>query len=341
MDKLRAIEYFLRAVEAGSFGRAARELDVSTPALTQLVGALERSLGVILLHRSPRGVTLTADGERYYEVAVGVVAGLADIESRLGPRGARLRGTLSVGLRSGVAQALVLPQLGRFLSDHPDVDLVLKVVETLDEAASQQVDVSVITGWPPTKDFAVRVLAPTRNVVCAAPAYWSRHGEPAEPDDLLQHDCLVMRSSGGAVLDQWVFERDGERRTVNVRPRVLSHHSAWIHAAACAGAGVIRTVESVVGRELASGALKPALTEWECSEPPLHIALYRPKQRQSRLVRAFVDFVVDAFAALDGAPRQAPPSYRTVPPEWYGRAQGRQSAFVARRARHTGRAGTS
>jgi LysR family transcriptional regulator for bpeEF and oprC len=330
LDKLRAIEYFLRAAEAGSFGRAARALDVSTPALTQLVSALERSLGVILLHRSPSGVVLTADGERYYGVALGACAELADIEDRLGPRGTRLRGTLSLGIRSGMAHALVLPHLWRFLQQHPDVDLVLKAVETLDETTSQQVDVTLTTGWPPTKDFAVRVLAQTRNLVCAAPAYWARRGEPTDPDELLQHDCLVMRSSGGTLMDQWVFEREGERRTVNVRPRIVSYHSAWVHAAACGGAGVIRTVESSIRPELASGALKAVLADWQGLEPPLQFAIYRPKQRQSRLVRAFLDFMVDAFAALDEAPRHDPAPPRTPRPDWFGRAQGRQSTFAAR-----------
>jgi len=143
MDKLRAIEYFVRTVEAGSFGAAARSLDVSTPAVSQLVGTLERSLGIALLHRSPRGIALTADGRRYYEVLHRLTDDLRDIERQLGP-GLRPRGTLTVGMRAGVAQACVMPHIARFLARYPEVDLILKPVETLEEVDSQDLDIAVM-----------------------------------------------------------------------------------------------------------------------------------------------------------------------------------------------------
>jgi len=331
MDKLRAIEYFLRTAESGSFGNAARLLDVSTPAVTQLVAALERSLGTILLHRSPRGVALTADGERYYQVARAAAGELQDIEKLLGPRGAKPRGTLTVGMRSGVAQSIVLPRIGRFLSRYPDVELVLKPAETLAEIEAQDVDVAVMTGWPPARDFAVRALAFTKHVVCASPGYWRRMGEPVEPEGLLEHECLVMRSSGGTLLDRWTFERNGDRRTIDVRGRLLSHHSTWIQAAACAGAGVIRVGDFSVQRDLAAGTLKRVLLDWEALEPPMHFAVYRPGQRQSILVRVFVDFLVEVFSATEDGGRIDLPAGRITKPEWFGRAHGRQSAYAARR----------
>ena len=330
MDKLRAIEYFIRTVEAGSFGAAARLLDVTTPAVSQLVGTLERSLGITLLHRSPRGIAITADGHRYYEVLHRLTDDLRDIERRLGP-GSRPRGTLTVGMRAGVAQVFVMPHIGRFLAHYPDVNVILKPVETLEEVGRQGLDLAVMTGWPPSGDYAVRILGQTRSVICASPDYWRHAGEPKDPDELRQHECLVLRSSGGTLLDRWAFQRDGERRLVDVRARVLSYQSTWVQEAACSGAGVIRVADFSVQHHLSNGLLVAALADWEVLESPMHFAVFRARQRQSRLVRAFVDFLLEIFSATqrDAAARQP------GRPAWFGRVQGRQSmhASVSRRAR--------
>src|SRR5437660_1423629 len=115
MDKLRAIHYFNRSAETGSFAAAARSLDVSPPAVTQLVASLEVSLGVALFYRSTRGISLTADGERYYEVSRTAADELQDIEQRLRARGTKPRGTLTIGMRSAVGQNCVMPRIARFL----------------------------------------------------------------------------------------------------------------------------------------------------------------------------------------------------------------------------------
>jgi len=336
MDKLRAIEYFNRAVEHGTFAATARALGVSKPAVTQLVAALERSLGATLLHRTKNGLVLTADGEKFHEVAQAIESELREVEQRLASRGAQPRGTLVVGLRGSLSQNYVMPRIGRFLERYPEIELVLKPVETLDELDAQHVDVAVMTGWPPKGDYAVRTLAETRDVVCASPQYWLRAGKPQVPEDLADHHCLVIRSSGGALVDRWTFERDGERRTIDVRSRLLSYQGTWIQEAACAGVGVIRLGELALARYLAGGLLEPALTDWEILEAPIQYVAYRPAQRRSKRVRAFVDFLVDIFAEVDGvvasgnvagAGRRL--NRRVTTPEWYGRVKGRQSAAHA------------
>ena len=114
-----------------------------------------------------------------------------------------------MNITGSMAQYCVLPNLPRFFEQHPELELVLKPVEQISDFDTQEVDVAVLTGWPPDGDFVVRQLAQTRNLVCASPDYWSRRGRPASPDDLAAHDCLVMRSSGGVLL-VGEYERDGE-----------------------------------------------------------------------------------------------------------------------------------
>jgi|SRR6267378_2080410 len=332
MDKLRAIQYFNRAVEAGSFAAAARLFDVSTPAVTHLIGALERSLGVALLHRTTRGLSLTTDGERYYETSRKVAADLHDLEQRLAPRGAKPRGTLTVGMRQSVGQHCVMPRIARFLSRFPDIELITKPLFTLQGFAEQNLDMAVMAGWPSERDLVVRPLAQTRHIVCASPEYWSRAGKPVEPEALRNHSCLVVRSASGVLLDSWGFERDGERRTIDVKSQLFSDDRAWLVEAACAGAGVMRITDLTSGRSFSSGLLVPVLTDWEGLEAPTIYAAYRRGQRNSKLVRVFLDFLVEVFAEIENerVPALAGAVPRAPKPQWWDRAHGRRSADVAR-----------
>ena len=260
MDKLRAIEYLNRAVEFGSFASAARSLDVSTPAVAQLVGALERSLGVALLHRTTRGLSLTVDGERYYATSRKITADLRDLEQTIGPRGTKLSGTLTVGMRQAVGQNCVMPRIARFLTRFPDVQVVTKPARTDHDIDVKKLDIAVLMGWPTERDLGVRPLAQTRYVVCASPEYWTRAGRPHEPDELRKHHCLFFRSSSEILLDRWIFAGRGERRTVDVQSRLFSDDRPWLDEAACAGAGVIRLADLTLGRYLSSGLLVPVLS---------------------------------------------------------------------------------
>jgi DNA-binding transcriptional LysR family regulator len=329
MDKLRAIQYFNRAVEAGSFAAAARSLEVSAPAVTQMIGALERALRVVLFHRTPRRLTLTADGERYYEISRKIAAELQDVELRLASRGVKPRGTLTVGMWSTVAQYCVMPRINRFLERFPDVDIIARPVGPVETMDREALDVSVLVGWPIGGDFVVRPLAQTRYVVCASPEYWRRAGTPGEPDELRHHDCLVYRGMREVVLDRWSFRRNGRQVSVDVKGRLLSDHRSWLDEAACSGAGVIRGADLTLGRYLSSGLLTPALTDWEALDPPSIFAMYRKSHRRSRLVRVFLDFLVDIFRELEHEP-VSHAAFAPVP-GWFGRVHGRHSLYAARK----------
>lgn len=332
MDKLRAIQYLNHAVEFGSFAAAARSLDVSTPAVAQLVGALERSLGVVLLHRTTRGLSLTVDGERYYETSRKITADLRDLEQSIGPRGSKPRGTLTVGMRQSVGQNCVMPRITRFLARFPDIELVTKPARTVQDIDEKKLDIAVLMGWPSERDLGVRPLAQTRYVVCASPEYWVRAGRPHDPEELRNHHCLLFRSSSEILLDRWIFARRGEQRTVDVKSRLLSDDRPWLDEAACTGAGVIRLADLTLSRYLSSGTLVPVLTDWEAMEAPTVYATYRRSQRNSKLVRVFLDFLVEIFSEL--ARERTPAPGGAIPhvpkPEWFGHTHGRQSAYVAR-----------
>ena len=330
MDRLRAIEYFNHAVEHGSFAAAARSCDVTTAAVTQLIGALEQSLGVRLFHRSRHGLALTAEGERYYETSSRVAQLMHEVELTLQPRGAKPHGRLVVGLRPQVGQS-VAPDIARFLARYPDIELELRTISTI-KALDEGVDIAVLIGWPSDGEAVVRILAQTELIVCASPQYWNRVGMPQDPEDLRDHHCMVLRGAIGTLLDRWIFEKGGERRVIDVRARIFSDDGGMLHKAACADAGVVRLADLALRPYLSSGLLVRALEDWQALEAPMLFAAYPKRQRQSKLVRAFIEFLQEIFAPPDEHGRALRGVFPPVrPPEWFGHTRGRQSAYVARR----------
>jgi LysR family transcriptional regulator, regulator for bpeEF and oprC len=241
-------------------------------------------------------------------------------------------------MRHVVAQLAVMPRISRFLARYPEIELVTKTIVTVNDIDKLSLNLAVLTGWPPERDLVVRHLAQTRHVVCAAPEYWRRAGQPREPEDLRSHHCLVFRSAGGAMLDRWTFQKHGERRSVDVQTRLLSDDRSWLDAAACAGAGVMRLNDLTAGRLLSSGALVPALTDWEAIEAPTIFVAYHPRERKSRLVRVFVDFLIELFAELENE-RAAAALPGVAQPEWFSRARGRQSSYAKRGTRRSASTG--
>lgn len=187
MDKLRALHYFVAAAEEGSFSAAARRFDVSVPAVTKLVSALERDLGVKLLDRSTQGLSLTARGAQYLENCTPLLAQLADADRALAAPGARRARTLVVGAPPLLSRALLVPALGEWHERHPHVHIDLRTVDflTVKDTATRGVDVLVALGWPGSVDLVQRPLAQSRLIICASPAYWRRHGMPGRPAELV------------------------------------------------------------------------------------------------------------------------------------------------------------
>ena len=330
MDRLRAMEYLVRVVEAGSFAAAARELDVSPPAVTQLIAALERELGAQLLRRDSRRLSLTPDGEEFLPACTNALVELRAAEARLSVNRTRASGKLVVGMQRRTGQA-VAPFIPDFLARHPGITLDFRVVPNPKVPLAALVDVLVFVGWLEDVDMVAKRIAQTRYVTCAAPAYWHAHGVPNDPDELRAHDCLAFRSPWGVVIDVWKYRRGEEVRSVVLEPRVVSEDLDWMATLAADGAGVTRMVDLSTRPYFEQGLLQPVLEDWEALEaPPVHV-MYRRGSRPSARVRAFVDFVTEIFANLE-ASRVGTMERKVAPvpmPSWFG---GNWVGSLARRA---------
>lgn len=319
MDKLRGMEYLVRIAESGSFAAAARQLDVTPSAVAQMIAALERELGACLVVRGSRGVALTPDGEQYYRTCVQTVADLRAAEAKLRGGRARASGVLVVGMAARIARNCIIPELPGFLARHPELSIDVRTVHTTDEPAAAVVDVMLISAWQHFEDMVERNVAQLRHLTCAAPAYWSRHGMPQDPDELRNHVTLAMRTSQNAVLDEWKYRRGQAVRSVKLRPRVVSEDRDSTVDLALRAFGVVRVGDLIAWPHIRSGQLVPALRDWEGLEAPPVRLLYRRTVAGSARVRAFAAFVDDVFARLKaqraaagyGEPALEPP------PDWF------------------------
>lgn len=335
MDRLRALRYFIAAAECGSFSGAARDLDVSVAAVSKLVTVLERELGVRLFERHTYGLALTASGASYLESCQPALAMLADADEQVSAGStSRLRGTVVAGVQPVIAQECLTAALPRFNAMYPDIQLDLRYFMRVTEEQTRGVDVFIVLGWPQVGDLVQRHIGASSFVVCAAPSYWAARGMPRHPRDLEKHNCLTIRGNLGTLMDLWQFKRGNEEISVAARGWLVAdnaHRDAML-AVAIAGGGVVRLLDWQMrhGQSLASGALVPALTDWELTTevPPVNL-LYPASVRRIPRVRAFIDFVTQLFRDIERQREIRAPA--TGQPRWLATRHHRASATLAQR----------
>ncbi len=303
---------FLRVVERGGFAPAAGDLGLTPSALSKLVARLEARLGVKLLTRTTRRLAPTPEGEAYAARARDILALIEAAEAEAMAGGARPRGHLRVNTGTAFARHRLVPILPGFFARYPEITLDLGVTDRRVDMVAEQADVLLRVGSLDDSGLIARKLADGRRVICAAPAYLARRGTPARPEDLLQHDCLVVH--GLARLPAWPF-RDGKGgvRTLTVRGRAATDSAEAVRGMALAGLGIIRVAAFFVAQDIRLGRLVPLLEADHVSEEvPLWAVVAPGRQRMPR-VRAFIDFVAEQVGGL-GEGRRPAPTLAAVPP---------------------------
>ena len=328
MDKLRALHYLAAAAAEKSFSGAARALEVSVPAVAKMINALEKQLGVQLVERTARGLTLTAGGASYLEACAPALAQLSDADEQARALAVRLKGTLVVGVQHVIARGCLTAALPRFHARHPDIELDVRDFQQVTEGQVSGLDVMLVLGWPKAPDLVCRRIAAGRLIVVASPAYWAAHGMPERPMDLERHVCLTIRSVYGAVMDAWSFSRGAEQETVRARGWITTSnaHRDLVIELGLEGHGVMRILDWTNLPHLASGVLVQALTDWESTEAVPVNLLYSASTRRIPRARVFIDFVTELFDDLDR--RRGGHVMGTERPAWLSRPRARASDFV-------------
>jgi len=283
---------FLAVCGAGGFRRAAKQLGLSASHVSETISRIEAQLGVPLLARTTRSVMPTQAGRALAErIAPLLLDARMAVREVVGADKA-LRGALTLNVTGAVMVDILPPLIDRFLLAHPGVRVEIQVEDRLVDITAAGCDAGIRYGEHMAQDMIAVPIGPASQqlALAAAPGYLARRGMPAHPDEVLQHDCVRMRFSSGA-LTQWSFAQDGKTLTLDPPARLVVGVDAAAAAIglACAGHGLICTFRNWLDPDLAAGRLVPVLEDWWLAfEGP---RLYFPSRRMPPPLRAFVDLL--------------------------------------------------
>lgn len=298
MDKLRAMEVFVRVVETGAFTRAAESLGMPKATAATLLQKLEASLGVRLLNRTTRRISVTPDGEAYYERCVAILGQVRETEEALTGQRTAPRGRLRVEVPTLIARSVLVPALPTFFERYPEVELSLSCKERRSDLVEEGIDCALWSGELAESTLVARRVAYLYYATCAAPSYLARHGRPTHPDQLRDHRC-VSHFHGGARVTDWQFSRGAKRVQVEARGHVAVDDDNAYVAAVEAGLGVAQVPAFVLKEAMERGTLDLLLPDWFPEPAPLYVVYPRHRQLSSR-VRVFVDWLAALLDAHDG-----------------------------------------
>lgn len=288
------MQFFSVVMRCGSLSAAARELQVSPPAVSKRLAALEARLGVTLLNRTTRRLALTPEGETYLETARRILGEIESLERELQGARSEPSGLLRVNATLGFGRMHVAPAIASFARAHPKIEVQLQLSVNPPALTEDAFDVCVRFGEPPDARVIARMLAPNRRLLCASPAYLQRRGMPRTPHDLASHDVIAIRQ-GDEAYGLWRLRSGRRVETVRVRGALSTNDGEIAVNWALAGHGIVLRAEWDVARYLRSGRLRQVLETWQ--PPPADIYAVCPARHQATMrVRAFVDHLADAFA---------------------------------------------
>jgi len=287
------MEVFVRVAEAGSFTRAAGALEISRASVSTAVQQLEAHLGVRLLHRTTRRVTLTREGEEYHARCLALLAELDAAEKMFEAPSDGLSGTLSIDVPTRIAHRIIIPQLPEFLSEHPSLRIRLGASDRSINLVEHGVDAVVRVGTLPDSSLVARPIGSLVQVNCASPSYLAKEGPLSTLEDLDEH-LVVHYSPGFSGSAEWDYVDDGKLKTRSMRS-VVAIDSAEAYIACClAGLGLIQVPAYDVQEHLEAGRLVSVLPEHV--PPPIPASIVYPTRKHiPRRVRAFSDWIARLF----------------------------------------------
>ena len=297
MGKLEAMQTFIRVVDAGTFTRAADLLGVPKSTVSRQVQALEKTLGVRLLHRTSRQLSVTEQGAAYYQGALRLLDQLGILESSVGNTLAAPHGRIRVELPGALAYQLIIPALPDFFDQYPDVQLELSVANRPVDLIAENVDCVIRVGPLMNDSLIARPLGLLGMMSCASPEYLAEFGLPTHPDALdKDHKVIQVVSPKSGRPFASDIASGAERTTLRGAHQIAVNDSAGALVAALAGLGVLTTYAFLVTPHVQVGRLVPLFEQWESAYIPVHVA-YSENRHLASKVRVFIDWVVALFAA--------------------------------------------
>jgi LysR family transcriptional regulator, transcriptional activator for dmlA len=290
--------FFTVLARAGSLSAAGRELGISTPAVSKHLALMEARVGVALVNRTTRRMSLTPEGELYLEQARRILASIDDLEQQLGVSKGVPQGLLRVNATLGFGRSHVAPLISAFVRKYPAVEVQLQLSVNPPALTEDAFDVCIRFGAPPDSRVVAKNLAPNRRLLCASPAYLAKHGMPKSPSDLAKHHCIGIRQ-GEEAYGVWRLSsgrgRQASSEAVKVRGKLTTNDGGIAVSWALDGHGILMRAEWDIERYLKSGRLVQVLPQYSTPDADIY-AVFPQRHQLSARVRAFVDFLAGSFA---------------------------------------------
>lgn len=301
MDKLKSLRIFIRSAQHGSFSEAARQLGMAPSAVSRAVLRLEDELGVRLLQRTTRSLTLTDDGNRFYQRCQQMLNDLEEAELEVKQSQINPIGTLRLDLSFVFGKLHIAPALLQFAAQYPELNLNVSFNDRLIDLIEEGIDATVRIGLGSDSSLIMHHLATAHYITCASPQYLARYGTPTTLTELLQHRCVNFIFPQTRREANWKFEQDGKAIDFAVESYLRFDNSEVILETVIQGGGVVQLPKFVAAKAIAQGSLQPILQSY-APQVGLPIAVLSPQKRYlSAKVRVFVEFMKELAATLKRA----------------------------------------
>lgn len=293
MDAVSDLAFFALLLKQGSLAAVARELGVTPPVVTKRLSSLEKRLGVRLLNRTTRRMSVTHEGEVYLSNGARILAEIEELELTVASSRAVPKGLLRVNATFGFGRKHIAPAVSDFAKRYPEVEVQLQMTERPMNLADMAFDVGIRIGELPDARITARKIASNRRLLCASPIYLEKCGNPSVPHDLQRHDCIVIRENDAAY-GVWHLSNGRKQQTVKVRGTLSTNDGEAALGWALDGHGIIMRSQWDAAPYLRSGRLCPVLGDWSLPGADI-FAVYPERLNLSAKVSAFVNFLVERF----------------------------------------------
>jgi len=290
MESFGAIPVFVTVVESGGFSPAAKLLGISKSAVSKRVTQLEEQMGVKLLHRTTRKLSLTEAGEHFFQHARIAHQAAKDAQDAVAQLQGEPQGRLRINTPMSFGRLHIAPLIPEFLKRYPKISIEMVMDDKVADLIGEGFDIAIRGGDLPDSSLIARKLAPLRNVLCASPEYIEKHGRPVELSQLADHNCLIFTYSKD--IKEWLFIKDGQTQSVEVTGNYNVNNSEALREALLQGVGIGRLPTFVAGPDIKSGELVSLFEEYQMPDKTIY-AVFPERQYLPSKVRAFIDFAVE------------------------------------------------
>ena len=297
MNQSLDLQFFYLLAKQGSLAATARELGVTPPAVSKRLSALEARLGIRLVNRTTRSMSLTTEGELYFSHAARILTQIEEVEQLVSSSRATPKGLIRVNASLGFGRRYIGPALAAFFARYPEVEIQLEISDHPLDLATHGFDLGIRFGTLPDAAFHARKIASNRRLLCASPLYLEKHGVPTRLTDLQQHNCIFLRQNE-TPYGVWSFTNGGKTQNIKVRGALGCNDGEVALNWALEGYGILLRAEWDIARYVRSGRLRLVLEDQTPTRAGVY-AVYPQQLHLSARVRSLIDFLVERFKHID------------------------------------------